>query len=233
MIIPPVISPTNTPISSQARALKKSEAPQNTSFKGGIREGIVEGLAQKIAQFSKTKISDQTIKGLARYERPATVLSHLSSVAVTFFYLQNTAKSKKIPEERKPSLMINTVALTAVSSAIVPLVDKMTDKLVRSLSAAYKEVNPGLAEQAYDSFTKTTDKMKSLFVFTFIVRYAVPVLMVPVTGAIVRMYNKNKEEKAAKAENAANNTGQTGQQAGINNTGSAGLPILVQNTNSK
>jgi|GEM_PF-1511140 len=150
---------------------------------------------------SDTKTMHWLTNSFARSKKPAVLLSHLASWAVTLFYLENTRKSEGIEPERKPSLMINTLGLTLVSSAIVPLVDAFSDNILYELDKGYKKANPGLSERAYKDHFKLTEKAKSLTIFTGVVRFMVPVLMVPVTGAIVKKFkswaNKNQEKESS------------------------------------
>ncbi|GBF22645.1 hypothetical protein tpqmel_0049, partial [Candidatus Gastranaerophilus sp. (ex Termes propinquus)] len=104
--------------------------------------------------------------------------------------------SKKIPEERKPFLMIDAVATTLVTSAVAILIDEKSKPITETLDKTYRKLKPALDERKYLNRKDTFETMKSMTIFSTVVRYAVPVLMVPVIGAMVNKLNESKAKKA-------------------------------------
>ncbi len=109
-------------------------AQNSPSFTGGggimkaYNNTLGEGIAKLIGKIAPTKVGQKLVEGTAHFDKPSARWSDLASIAITFCYVQNTAKSEKIDEERKLPLMINNVMVTAASSTAAFLIDKYTDK---------------------------------------------------------------------------------------------------------
>ncbi len=182
-----------------------------TDTKGNV--SLSEGLAHVIGKFSNTKLADKMVKAMDRLgKHPYARIGDFASIVLTLFNLQDIAKSKKIEKERKPSLMLNTALVTAVSSTAAFAIDAATDPLVDKINLSYKNLVKD-ANGVYDlekvaKYQRGLNKLKSLSIFSLIVRFAVPVFIVPVTGIILERSKKKKEQQKLEAQAAqAANTG--------------------------
>lgn len=126
---------------NQAVELTKEVARKKIPSLGEIKNQYCEILGEPIAKFigwvSGTKPGQKLVEASAKFEKPSARWSDMASIAITYFYVQNTAKSKKIEEERKLPLMINNVMVTIASSTAAFLIDKFTDKPMEEIFRGY------------------------------------------------------------------------------------------------
>ena len=107
---------------------------------GPIYDKITDGIASIIGTAANTGISKKLVNTLNKFKKPSARMADLASFAITFFYVNNTRKSKKIEEERKMPLMVNNIAVTVVSSTMAALIDKFSDvALDRVKGALYNQ----------------------------------------------------------------------------------------------
>lgn len=197
-----------------------NNSPKKQSFRGLGKmitnskpyDKLTDGIAQGIANIYKTPAVEKTIQSMAtHFKKPAARMGDLASFVYTLSILKNTAESKKIEKDRKPMLMINAVLMTVVSSTVAAIVDKYTDPVMIKMNDAYKNAydNKKLVGDITNwlkpgEFSRGLSKMKSLSIFTVAVRLVIPLLMVPVTGAIVKKLRANKEAKEKAAQETRN-----------------------------
>ncbi len=176
-----------------------------TDSKGNA--SLTEGLAHALGKFSNTKLADKMVRSMEHLgKHPYARIGDFASLVLTLFNLQDIAKSKKIEKERKPSLMLNTALVTGVSSTAAFLIDAATDPIVDKINLAYKNLIRN-SDGTYDlekvaKYQRSLNKLKSLSIFSLVVRFAVPVLIVPVTGMILERSKKKKEQQKLNAEQA-------------------------------
>ena len=168
-------------------------------------------IARGAAKLSQTKASQSLVEWTRKRDHGAARWCDIESVAVTFFYMWNTWKSDKVDEERKVPSMIQNAAVTIASSTAAALVDGALDPLIDKIGLKYMELeknNPDLIKEiggrSAKDFYDAIKKLKSNTAFTAVVRFIVPVLMVPVVGKIVAKLNEKKEEQE-EANKAAQN----------------------------
>ena len=107
---------------------------------GPIYDKITDGIASIIGTAANTGVSKKLVNTLNKFKKPSARMADLASFAITFFYVNNTRKSKKIEEERKMPLMVNNIAVTVVSSTMAALIDKFSDvALDRVKGALYNQ----------------------------------------------------------------------------------------------
>lgn len=211
---------------SDAFANVLPKAGKNEKPLGPIYSRITKGIAKGIGALAPTNTSKKLVEGLNHFKKPSARMADLASIAITFFYVNNTMKSKKIDEDRKMPLAINNVTVTVVSSTMAALIDKASDvfldrvkgafyhqkgvevldKVIEKVPSLAKENENDLAElgktilqskefkRGLKDYTKRVEKAKSLTIFSFVVRFLVTVLMVPVAGKLVSMI-KNSAQK--------------------------------------
>ncbi len=167
--------------------------------------GLVELIAQGTAKLSQTKFSEKLVNFSRKFASPSARWADAESVAITFFYMHNTWKSDKIDEERKVPSMIQNAAVTVVSSLAAAAVDSACKPLIDRLTLAYqdlpKETIAKLGNKTPKQFYDAAGRLKSNTVFTAIVRFIIPVMMVPVVGKIVSMIKEKAAENNAENEN--------------------------------
>lgn len=139
-------------------AIKKINKKTNEIYKKGIN-----GIAWLIGQASDTKLSKKLVNGLSHFKKPSARMADLASFAITFFYVNNTRKSKKIEKERKMPLMINNITVTVVSSTMAALIDKGSDVILDRVKGALclkkgEEVLNNVIKNASDLIDKTDGK---------------------------------------------------------------------------
>lgn len=105
--------------------------------KSNASEKITEGIARTIGKLSTTDTSKKLVEGLSRFSKPSARMADLASIAITFFYVNNTRKSKKIEEERKLPMMVNNISITVVSSTMAYLIDKASDVFLDKIKGAF------------------------------------------------------------------------------------------------
>lgn len=172
--------------------------------------GIKHNIAKLAAAFSETKASQTIVKSFQKFKSPTARWCDLESLMVTFFYMWNTWKSEKIDEERKVPSMIQNAAVTVVSSTAAFLIDSALDPVIDKATLAYEKTPKNLLPKINGSvktpkqFYDAARSLKSNTIFALTVRFAIPVLMVPAVGAIVRKLNEKKAEIAEENKNKQN-----------------------------
>ncbi len=154
----------NTPSFKGSPKQKSEDSKNDVSFKGlgSLRQKYNDALSEKIANAMGSLATTQPFRSLvdtfARFDKPTARWSDLASVAITFFYINNTRKSEKIDEERKLPLMINNGMITIASSGVAFAIDKYTDKPMENLLKGYIRSNSGeLAEKSKNSLIKSLE----------------------------------------------------------------------------
>lgn len=115
------------------------EAGKAEKEMGPIYNAATDLIAKGIGKLSGTGASKKCVQMLSHFKKPSARMADLASFAITFFYVNNTRKSKKIDEERKMPLMVNNVAVTAVSSTMAALIDKGSDVFLDRVKGAFCE----------------------------------------------------------------------------------------------
>lgn len=136
-----------------------------------VYDAITDKIAVGIGKAAQTNTSKKLVAGLNHFKKPSARMADLASFAITFFYVNNTRKSKKIDEERKMPLMINNVAVTVVSSTMAALIDKGSDFFLGKLKNAMVqnkgatalqkvvEKAPEVAEQGEEALVKLSENI--------------------------------------------------------------------------
>ncbi len=217
-----------------------SNNKENTSFKG-VEKKVTEAdkfIAQQVAKLSQTRGSQKLVDVTRKLKSAPARWCDLESVAVTLFYMWNTWKSEKIDEERKVPSMIQNGAVTIASSAAAAMVDSLCDPIVDKIVLKYIDLynkNPDFIKQIEGKkpkdFYGAIKKLKSNTVFTAVVRFIIPVLMVPVVGKIVEKLNEKKKEQQEESKELQTQTiaAVQAQQAPQTQQAEQSQPQQVQN----
>lgn len=135
---PKVVDAINSSIKESFKSVLP-EITEKTETLGPIYDKITDGIGHVIGRCSNTKISQKCVSALSHFKKPSARMADLASFAITFFYVNNTRKSEKIPEERKMPLMVNNITVTAVSSTMAALIDKASDVFLDRVKGAFYE----------------------------------------------------------------------------------------------
>ncbi len=182
---------------------------RNTNFKGSPLKAISKGydkavdgyseiLARGIGKLTDTKLGTLSIEKLGNMKEPIQKMSNLASIILTLSTIKDTAKSKKIDSERKPFLILNTALVTAVSTTASLVLDKVTKKPMDKITEAYAKLHnidysTPVRHPDLNAYKGTLKTLKSVSIFTLIVRFGVPVLLVPITAKILSKFDKSKK----------------------------------------
>ncbi len=220
MKITPSINGNN--INNTARINKTSYTSSSPSFQGkkgdggliarGLNKafGLDEIIAEATAKLSQTKISEKIIGGFRKFKNPGARMCDFESFIVTFFYALRTWKDEKIEKARKIPSIIQNIAVSLVASTSALLLDTSFDPFIENLTKAYEKLPKDITKKfggwSSKQFYDAAKSLKTNTVFTAVVRFIVPVLMVPVVGKIVE---KLKEKNGAGKEADTAQTEQT------------------------
>ncbi len=182
-----------------------------------LYDSLTDQIAFTIGKIAPTKPADSIIKGLQHFKKPTPRMADLASIIYTIKLMTDTSKSKKIEKERKPALIINAALVTVVSSTLAMVIDNVTEPILKKMNETYANLDPAQFKKAEASikskakniegylsnadFAKGLNKLKSLTIFSLVVRVLVPVLSIPVTGKITQCFvNREKEKEQQEKE---------------------------------
>ncbi len=168
--------------------------------------GLTELIARGAAKLAQTKTSDKLIENAQTWKHTSARWCDLENAAITFFYMYNTARSKDIDEERKlPSMIQNaavSIAATIASASVDSLFDPLIEKTAFEYQSLPKEAVQNLKNNSKHGIIKSVKdyhgairKLKSNTIFTAVVRFIVPVIMVPAVGTLVAKLKEYRNKK--------------------------------------
>ena len=121
---------------------------------------VIDGIAAIIGKAANTNTSEKLVETLSHFKKPSARMADLASFAITFFYVNNTRKSKKIEEDRKMPLMVNNITVTAVSSTMAALIDKGSDVVLdRVKGSLCFEKGKNVVDNVLNTVPDITDKL--------------------------------------------------------------------------
>lgn len=179
--------------------------PMKKAVKSLYEDGLCEIIGKQVGKLATKRPFEAAVDFLERLEttgmgklkvESTAAIMQMSSWSITVFSLQNIAKSKKIEPERKPFLLIDTGLMTVISTILGIKIDNWAKKVIPRFEESYKKNFPEISGEELAKKMKGVRKMKSQVVFASVVRFSIPILMVPVIGAIVKQFNIKKEAKA-------------------------------------
>ena len=227
------------------------------SFTGSTTSVLIDKIAKTIESASMSNFGEKCVETLAKLPKPSARMADFESIMLTGYWVQNTARSKKIDPDQKLGLNTQTVLVTVVSSAMAYLIDLLLDGLIKKGENRYSTIlqdnikelarkikpednlketikesckklnNPEeiaktiikkgidinnseqikeIANKLASGYGKKLSKFKSLTIFTLVVRFLVPVLMVKPSGKIKQKIKKIQQEKEQKIKNPEKET---------------------------
>lgn len=120
-------------LTTQENQFKEMMKNKNSkvSFKGNILESAIDGTATLVekAGLSK-KFGEPVTKLVSKFKKPSARMADLESFIITGYWLQNTARSKKIEPSQKLGLNLHSALVTIVSSSCAFIIDWALDGLI-------------------------------------------------------------------------------------------------------
>ncbi len=173
--------------------------------------GLTELIAKSAAALAQTKTSDKLVKATQTWKSPSARWCDLENAAITFFYMYNTAKSKDIDEERKLPSMLQNAAVSIAATIASASVDKLFDALINKTGDEYQNLPEEAVKKLYNNskhhnlksvkdYHGAIKKLKSNTVFTAVVRFIIPVIMVPAVGTLVAKLKEYRNKKMGLTE---------------------------------
>ncbi len=196
---------------------KQTKSP---SFNGGKEKffnrlydsiGLTELIARGTSKLAQTKTSDKLIESVQTWKSPSARWCDLENAAITFFYMYNTFKNKDIDEERKLPSMIQNAAVSIAATIASASVDKLFNPIIDKAALEYQNFSKDTMEKLcnaskYKNLKSVKDyhgaikKLKSNTIFTAVVRFIIPVIMVPAVGTLVAKLKEYRNKKAGITE---------------------------------
>lgn len=118
----------------------------NVAFKGNILTSAIDGTAVLIEKAGMSKTGEKLAKALSHAKKPSARMSDIESFAITAYWLQNTARSKKIEPSQKLGLNVHSALVTVVSSAAAFIIDWALDGVIEKSEKSYKEKLESIAQ---------------------------------------------------------------------------------------
>lgn len=101
------------------------------SFAGNIISSAIDGTATLVEKAGLSKSFGEPItKLVSKFKKPSARMADFESFAITAYWLQNTARSKKIEPSQKLGLNIHSALVTVVSSTAAFIIDWALDGLI-------------------------------------------------------------------------------------------------------
>ena len=175
------ISPINAKSNINANA-------QN--FNGFVASGydrLTDGLAKGFGKIIDTK----PVQNFAKNFHDTNIATHIFSatgILLSSFFIVSTAKNKKIEEERKKPLMLNTAISCAIATVGGYTIDKMLDKPIQKFIDKFENIhknNPKLHK--YQEGIKIA---KSALIFGMLYRFVVPVISMFLAEKVIEKPDK-------------------------------------------
>ena len=111
---------------------------KNVSFEGNLLNSGIDGAASLIEKAAMSKVGEKMTEALSHAKKPSARMSDIESIAITAYWLQNTARSKKIEPSQKLGLNIHSALVTVVSSTFAFFIDWALDGLIDNSKVKYK-----------------------------------------------------------------------------------------------
>ena len=119
----------------------------NPSFKGNLLDSAIDGGARLIEKAGLSQnFGEPVTKFISKFKKPSARMSDFESFAITAYWLQNTARSKKIDPSQKLGLNVHSALVTVVSSTAAFIIDWALDGLIDKSKASYKTKLNEIAE---------------------------------------------------------------------------------------
>ncbi|MBR5304807.1 MAG: hypothetical protein IKU37_08285 [Candidatus Gastranaerophilales bacterium] len=133
-----------------------NKSNQQISFKGGLNSMLTSG----IECIGNTEIGAKLAKFIASFNKPSARMGDFESFAITAYWLQNTARSKKIEPSQKLGLNVHSALVTIVSSTASFIIDWSLDFIIDKSKEKYKKALGQVVDEIKDKKPgKTIEKV--------------------------------------------------------------------------
>lgn len=122
------------------------------SFKGGFNSCITSA----VESMANSKAGSKIAHWMAGFNKPAARMGDFESIAITAYWIQNTARSKKIEPSQKLGLNVHSALVTIVSSTAAFIIDWALDFLIDKSKAKYENKLKELIETFKDKKPTTS-----------------------------------------------------------------------------
>lgn len=168
---------------------------KNVAFKGA-GSAVTEGIAKGIGKIADTKGFRKFIEWFKEKNQWFPHLIAAESLWLSGFYMQQTAKSKKIEKDQKLPMILNQ-GITAVLCTIGAYkLDGVINKKLDKYKDVYKRMNPQLEEKVMNRRLTGIRLLGPIVIFTTIYRFVGPVLVTPIANKISEMIEPHNKKAA-------------------------------------
>lgn len=105
------------------------------SFKGKFNSVIASG----IENLGNSNFGEKTAKWMAGFNNPFGRMADIESIGITLYWLQDTARSKKIEPSQKLGLNVHSALVTTVSSLAAFVIDEVFNGKIDKSTEKYKK----------------------------------------------------------------------------------------------
>ena len=162
---------------------------KNVAFKGA-GSAVTEGIAKGVGKIADTKGFRKFIEWFKEKNQWFPHLIAAESLWLSGFYMQQTAKSKKIEKDQKLPMILNQ-GITAVLCTIGAY--KLDGVINKKLD---KRMNPQLEEKVMNRRLTGIRLLGPIVIFTTIYRFVGPVLVTPIANKISEMIEPHNKKAA-------------------------------------
>ena len=115
----------------------------NLAFKGNVLskalDGAIDGTATLIEKAGMyDKFGEPLTKVVSKFKKPSARMADFESFAITAYWLQNTARNKKIEPSQRLGLNVHSALVTVVSSTAAFIIDWLLDGRIDKSKENYK-----------------------------------------------------------------------------------------------
>ena len=168
---------------------------KNVAFKGA-GSAVTEGIAKGVGKIADTKGFRKFIEWFKEKNQWFPHLIAAESLWLSGFYMQQTAKSKKIEKDQKLPMILNQ-GITAVLCTIGAYkLDGVINKKLDKYKDVYKRMNPQLEEKVMNRRLTGIRLLGPIVIFTTIYRFVGPVLVTPIANKISEMIEPHNKKAA-------------------------------------
>ena len=154
---------------------------------------FTDGLAKGMGKIMDT----QTIQKFADKFHNTNIATHIFSatgILLSSFFILSTARNKKIEEERKKPLMVNTAISCAIATAGGYTIDKALNEPIKRFIQKFKAINANSPKlHKYETGIRIA---KSALIFGMLYRFVVPIISMVLAEKVVEKPNNKLEKKA-------------------------------------
>ncbi len=180
--------------SSYDKAVDKNDKAKSKdpSFKGA-GSVVTEGIAKGVGKLADTNKFRQFIEWFAGKKNWFPHLIAGESLWLSGFYMQQTAKSKKIEKDQKLPMILNQGITALACTWGAYKLDGVINKKLDAYKAVYKRMNPNLADDLMNRRLTGIRLLGPLVIFTTIYRFVGPVVVTPIANWVsekIQPHNK-------------------------------------------